>query len=36
MFARKKTLEEQIAEFIFRKSPDAYWVMDADKVIACN
>lgn len=36
MFARKKTLNEQISEFIFTRSPDAYWVMDADKVVACN
>lgn len=36
MFARKKSLEDKIAEFIFMKSPDAYWVMENDKVIACN
>ena len=36
MFARKKTFDDQIAEFIFKNSPDAYWVASEDRVIACN
>ncbi len=28
MFARKKTFGDLVAEYVFARSPDAYWVAD--------
>lgn len=33
MFARKKTFEELVAEYVFTRSPDAYWVADPTNVV---